>query len=65
MSDANRPNDPAHRSLGVGGKEAPARPKKAYVAPTLTECGSVAKLTMAKGTTDVEISPNKKRAGCL
>jgi hypothetical protein len=46
-------------------KDAAARPKKAYTPPTLTECGSVAKLTMAKGTTDIEISPNKKRAGCL
>lgn len=62
MSIADRPD--AHR--GEGGKEVAARPKKAYVAPTLTECGSVAKLTMAKGTTDVEISPNKKRQpGCL
>ena len=41
-----------------------AKPKKAYVAPTLTECGSVAKLTMAKGTTQVEITPNKKKQ-CL
>lgn len=39
-------------------------PKKAYASPTLTEYGSVAKLTMVKGSTNVEISPNKK-AGCL
>lgn len=45
-------------------KQDAAKPKKAYVAPTLTECGSVAKLTMAKGTTQVEITPNKKRQ-CL
>jgi hypothetical protein len=37
-----------------------ARPKKMYAAPTLTEYGSVAKLTMAKGTTLIEITPNKK-----
>jgi hypothetical protein len=46
-------------------KDAAVRPKKPYTAPTLTECGSVAKLTMAKGTTDIEISPNKKRTTCL
>jgi hypothetical protein len=34
--------------------------KKAYTRPTLTEYGSVAKLTMAKGSTAFEISPNKK-----
>ena len=39
-------------------------PKKAYARPTLTEYGSVAKLTMTKGSTNVEISPNK-RTGCL
>jgi hypothetical protein len=38
--------------------------KKAYARPTLTEYGSVAKLTMLKGTTQSEISPNKKKA-CL
>jgi hypothetical protein len=38
--------------------------KKAYARPTLTEYGSVAKLTMAKGSTSFEISPNKK-VSCL
>ena len=38
--------------------------KKPYVAPTLTECGSVAKLTMGKGSTASEGgAPNKK--SCL
>ena len=55
MSESDRSSD---------SKQDAAKPKKAYVAPTLTECGSVAKLTMAKGTTQVEITPNKKRQ-CL
>jgi hypothetical protein len=39
--------------------------KKPYTAPTLTEYGSVSKLTMVKGSTVVEAgSPNKKQ-GCL
>ena len=38
--------------------------KKVYTSPTLTEYGNVAKLTMVKGTTLTEISPNKKQA-CL
>ena len=41
-----------------------ARERKPYTPPTVTEYGSVAKLTMTKGTTQVEISPNKKTA-CL
>ena len=40
-------------------------PKKPYAPPKLTEYGSVSKLTMAKGSTDVEIVPNKKRGACL
>jgi hypothetical protein len=40
----------------------PARGKK-YASPTLTEYGSVAKLTMAKGTTTLE-PPNQKKP-CL
>jgi len=38
--------------------------KKTYHTPTLTECGSVAKLTMAKGTTAVELGQIVKRR-CL
>jgi hypothetical protein len=38
--------------------------KKAYARPTLTEYGSVAKLTMTKGTTQSEITANKKQQ-CL
>ena len=38
--------------------------KKVYAPPTLTEYGSVAKLTMTKGTTQSEITPNKKQQ-CL
>jgi hypothetical protein len=38
--------------------------KKAYTSPTLTECGTVAKLTMAKGTTNTEIG-QVIRKGCL
>ena len=36
---------------------------KPYTAPTLTEYGSVAKLTMAKGSTTAEV-PGQKKA-CL
>jgi hypothetical protein len=40
--------------------------KKVYARPTLTEYGSVAKLTMAKGTTSAEGGvPNKKSGSCL
>ena len=42
--------------------EAPAKGKK-YSPPTLTEYGSVAKLTMAKGSTAFEF-PNQKKS-CL
>lgn len=38
--------------------------KKVYTRPTLTEYGSVAKLTMVKGTTQVEGTPNLKKT-CL
>ena len=38
--------------------------KKPYSPPTLTECGSVAKLTMAKGTTASELGQIVKK-GCL
>ena len=38
--------------------------KKVYSSPTLTECGSVAKLTMQKGTTNTEIG-QVVRKGCL
>ena len=46
MSELNRPTE-----------NAPTVPdgKKAYHSPTLTECGTVAKLTMAKGTTTTEL----------
>ncbi len=40
-----------------------AREKKPYTRPGLTEYGSVAKLTMAKGTTLTEGAPNKLK--CL
>ena len=52
MSDPNRQEQPAP----------PA--KKPYTAPRLTECGSVAKLTMAKGTTSTELGQIIKRQ-CL
>lgn len=39
-------------------------PKKPYRAPTLTECGTVAKLTMGKGTTSVELGQVVKKS-CL
>lgn len=55
MPEQNRP-EPASSS-------APAV-KKPYAPPTLTECGSVAKLTMAKGTTAVELGQIVKRS-CL
>jgi len=45
--------------------EPESRAKKPYTRPTLTEYGSVAKLTMLKGTTTTEITANKKRATCL
>lgn len=51
MSDTNQQSDGRSTSGG----------KKTYAPPTLTEYGSVAKLTMVKGTSDVEISPNKKK----
>ena len=35
--------------------------KKPYRTPTLTECGTVAKLTMAKGTTTVELGQVVRR----
>ena len=38
--------------------------KKPYRAPTLTECGTVAKLTMGKGTTTVELG-QVVRKSCL
>jgi len=51
VSEANHPPQP------------PAA-KKPYTPPTLTECGSVAKLTMAKGTTATELGQIVKK-GCL
>lgn len=55
MSDSNRSTD-----------NSPTVPsaKKTYAAPTLTECGTVAKLTMAKGTTNVELGQVVRKA-CL
>jgi hypothetical protein len=53
VSDANRPQ---HASTAAA--------KKPYTPPTLTECGSVAKLTMAKGTTLSELSQIVKKQ-CL
>lgn len=38
--------------------------KKPYLSPTLTECGTVAKLTMGKGTTTVELGQVVKKS-CL
>jgi hypothetical protein len=43
----------------------PARDKKPYAAPKLTEYGSVSKLTMAKGTTIFEAPGQLKRGPCL
>ena len=58
MSDTpNTPQSPAPAPLI---KE---RLKKPYSTPTLTECGSVAKLTMAKGTTSSELGQIVKK--CL
>ena len=45
--------------------KAPTKAKKSYAPPKLTEYGSVAKLTMAKGSTLTEIVANKKQGGCL
>lgn len=55
MSESHRPteNAPAVKTV-----------KKAYSSPTLTECGTVAKLTMAKGTTNTELG-QVIRKGCL
>ena len=39
--------------------------KKAYARPTLTEYGSVAKLTMTKGTTQSEAGAPSKKQQCL
>lgn len=52
----------SHRST----ENAPAEKtvKKTYSSPTLTECGTVAKLTMAKGTTNTELG-QVIRKGCL
>jgi hypothetical protein len=49
---------------GAAGAASPDGRKKADARPTLTEYGSVAKLTMTKGTTQSEITPNKKQQ-CL
>ena len=38
---------------------------KPYSAPVLTEYGSVAKLTMVKGGSFVELGTNKKTTSCL
>ena len=50
MTDSDRRDEPRPE----------ARDRKPYTRPTVTEYGSVAKLTMAKGTTTVEGTPNKK-----
>jgi hypothetical protein len=42
----------------------PGATKKTYTKPTLTEYGSVAKLTMAKGSTTVE-GPGQLKKQCL
>ena len=50
-----------------GGETDDSRPsgaKKSYRSPTLTEYGSVAKLTMVKGSTQVE-NPSTKKKSCL
>lgn len=54
MADSNRP-DP---------NPAPPAAKKAYSTPTMIECGSVAKLTMGKGSTSVEQGQVVKKS-CL
>ena len=56
MTDNTRRDEPRH--------DADAR--KPYARPTLTEYGSVAKLTLVKGSTDVEGGqPATKKGGCL
>jgi hypothetical protein len=55
VPDSNRPPDAA---------TAPASGKKQYSSPTLTECGSVAKLTMGKGSTSTEQGQIVKKS-CL
>lgn len=55
MSDTERAKETAAAASGG---------KKPYTSPTLTECGSVAKLTMAKGTTNAELG-QIVRKGCL
>jgi hypothetical protein len=51
-------------AAGAKAKKAGRQSKKPYVRPTLTEYGSVSKLTMAKGSTQTETVPHDKRA-CL
>jgi len=47
-------------------QESGAQPKKPYTQPTLTEYGSVSKLTMIKGSTNVEGgAPFSKKQNCL
>ena len=53
MKDTNGPENDAPK---VG---------KRYSAPQLTEYGSVAKLTMVKGGSFVELGTNKKTGSCL
>lgn len=57
MTDSQHPKSAA-------GQPEPVAAKKPYSTPTLTEFGNVAKLTMAKGTTQIEGAPNRK-ASCL
>ena len=53
-------------SGGGADKSRPIEGKKSYRAPTLTEYGSVAKLTMTKGSTQVESPSSKLKNGtCL
>jgi hypothetical protein len=56
VPDSNRPDHVPASS--------PAAAKKPYTTPTLVECGSVAKLTMGKGSTSVETGQVVKK-GCL
>jgi len=51
-------------SGGGADKSRPIEGKKSYRSPTLTEYGSVAKLTMVKCNTVVE-TPSSKSMNCL
>ncbi len=55
MTDSTRP-EPAKADAGA---------KKPYARPTLTEYGSVSKLTLVKGSTSPEGGQPSVKKGCL